>query len=228
MDLRKIMPYLVVLQVILLLVVIVQVNGLSKDISSGTVVAGGDDVIVPTAGAADVPAPTAEVNIEGDPWKGVDPSKADVVIVEYSDFECPFCGRAQPTVAALMTKYEGKISLVFKDFPLSFHTNAQISAEAGECADEQGMFWELHDVMFLNQQTLGRDNLIGYAGDVGLDVAEFTTCLDSGDMTAEVTADTSEGSANGVRGTPAFFVNGVLISGAQPQAVFEAEIEKYI
>ncbi|MDP3918688.1 MAG: DsbA family protein [Nanoarchaeota archaeon] len=226
MGLRKASPYLVVIQLILVVILLLQVNGISNTLNSitGDVVI--DDTDIPAAvddGEVDV----IEIDIEGDPVKG-DLDKAKVVIVEFSDFQCPFCGRATPTIEALVEKYGDDIAIVFKDFPLGFHENAQNAAEAAECADEQGLFWEYHDVLFDNQGALDQDSLIAYADDVGLDVEEFTTCLNSGAMEDEVSEDYNAGVEAGVRGTPAFFVNGVLISGAQPQSVFEAEIEKYL
>jgi protein-disulfide isomerase len=229
MNLRQLIPYMVILLLVLSLVLLVQVNGLSNQIAelSGAVVIddGGSDV-VPTQAPA---APSdIEVDISGDPYIGGNPDDAKVLIVEFSDFQCSYCGRAIPTIASLLEKYGDDISIVFKNFPLGFHENAQKAAEAGECADEQDKFWEYHDTLFYNQGALDKESLIKYAEDLDLDVDKFTVCLESGAMTSEVNEDMKHGQAAGIRGTPGFIVNGVLISGAQPQAVFEAEIDKYL
>jgi protein-disulfide isomerase len=115
---------------------------------------------------------------------------------------------------------------VFRDFPLPFHNNAQIAAEAGNCAHEQGKFWEYHDVLFQNQQALGAAQLKEYAAQVGLDTAQFNDCLDNGKYTAAVNQDHAEGSSIGVRGTPAFFINGRFLSGAQPFEAFKTVIDE--
>jgi protein-disulfide isomerase len=152
-------------------------------------------------------------------------SNAKVTIVEYSDFQCPYCGSAQPTIKQVMDYYEGKIKLQFKHFPLSFHQYAEKAAEAAECAADQGKFWEMHDMMFSNSNALTVDNLKQYAKTIGLDTSTFNCCLDSGKKAAAVQADMQEGVAAGVTGTPAFFINGKLVSGAQPYEVFKAAID---
>jgi protein-disulfide isomerase len=178
-----------------------------------------------------------------------DPSLGDenapVTIIEFSDFQCPYCGATvgkneglisrfkaqdpswEPAVSNIIKDYveTGKVRLVFRDFPLSFHENAQKAAEAGECADDQGKFWEYHDILFENQNALTVDDLKGYAADLDLDTEEFNSCLDSGKYTAEVQKDLADGQAAGVSGTPAYFINGVLVSGAQPYSVFKQVIE---
>ncbi|PIO00399.1 disulfide bond formation protein DsbA [archaeon CG10_big_fil_rev_8_21_14_0_10_43_11] len=164
--------------------------------------------------------------IDDDPIKG-DP-KAPVTIVEFSDFQCPYCARFySETLPQIVANYinTGKAKLVYRDFPLSFHENAQKAAEAAECADEQGMFWQMHDTLFENQNALGVASLKQYAKDLGLDSAAFDACLDSGSMTAETLADMQAGQSVGISGTPGFYVNDQLISGAQPFSVFEQAIE---
>lgn len=144
-------------------------------------------------------------------------------IVEFSDFECPFCERAVPTVNALKAKYGDRLNLEFKHFPLSFHPNAQKAAEASECARDQGKFWEYHDALF-DGQKLSIADLKQHAVDLGLDTTKFNSCLDNGDKADVVTADFNEGRAKGVSGTPTFFVNGQKVVGAQPIEAFEAVI----
>ncbi len=164
--------------------------------------------------------------MDDDPVKG--DKNAPVTIIEFSDFECPFCGRFYTqTLSQIDEQYikTGKVKLVFRDFPLSFHQYAQKSAEASECADDQGKFWEYHDLLFENQATLSFDNLKQWASDLNLDTAKFNDCLDSGKHEAEVKQDMKDGSAAGIRGTPGFVINGQLVSGAQPFSVFQQAIE---
>ena len=167
-----------------------------------------------------------DVSVDDDAVKG--DVNALVTIVEFSDFECPFCGKyVLETYPQLIKEYvdTGKVKYVFRDFPLEFHLEAQKAAEAAECAGEQGKFWEMHDYLFENQDYLGVDYLKGYAKDLGLDTKDFNECLDSGAMAEEIENDLLDGQSYGVSGTPAFFINGKLISGAQPFSVFKQEIE---
>jgi protein-disulfide isomerase len=144
------------------------------------------------------------------------PSDAKVTIVEFSDFECPFCGRATPTVEEVLKKYDGKVRFVFREFPLPMHKSAKKAAEAALCANQQDKFWPMYDKMFANQEKLEPTDLKGYAKDLGLDQAKFDACLDGGKMESAVQADIEAGKALGVDGTPAFFINGRPYSGAQP------------
>src|SRR4051794_8180779 len=157
--------------------------------------------------------PRVEVEAKG-PARG--PDKAPVTIVEFSDFQCPYCGREYPVIERVMKEYDGKVRLVFRHYPLDFHPFAEKAAEAGACAQDQGKFWELHDKMFSNQTKLAVEDLKGYAKSVGIDVSKFEKCLDSGEKKTMVEEDVKAGSAAGVNGTPAFFINGIFINGAQP------------
>jgi protein-disulfide isomerase len=148
------------------------------------------------------------------PAKG--PANAPVTIVEFSDFQCPFCSRVNPTLEQVMAKYGDKVRVVFRQYPLSFHQHAQKAAEASLCAHEQGKFWQMHDEMFKNQQALAVDQLKTTAAGLGLNAETFNTCLDSGKYAAQVKADFEAGSAAGVSGTPAMFINGRFINGAVP------------
>ncbi len=153
-----------------------------------------------------------EVAANGFPAKG--PATAPVTIVEFSDFQCPFCSRITPTLDAVVSKYGNKIRLVFRQFPLPMHPNAAKAAEAALCANEQGKFWEMHDAMFKDQAGLAVDGLKSKAaGIAGVNAANFNSCLDSGKETPVVQADVKAGSKAGVNGTPAMFVNGRFISG---------------
>ena len=148
------------------------------------------------------------------PAKG--PANAPITIVEFSDFQCPFCSRVNPTLAQVREKYGDKVRIVFRQYPLPFHQQAQKAAEASLCASDQGKFWEMHDAMFANQQALGVDQLKAQAAQLGLKADEFNSCLDSGKHAAAVQTDLKEGQAAGVNGTPAMFINGRFLSGAVP------------
>src|SRR3989344_646585 len=223
--LKRLTPYLVLVQLVLVVVLLFQVNSLS------TIT--GDSIAIPDLGG-DVKdtGSVVDVSIDGDAVLYGDPDSAKVVIVEYSDFQCPFCRKAWPTLQALEAKYGDDIAIVYKNFPLGFHPAAQVSAEAAACADEQGLFPKMHDLLYGKQAETGSSGTVEYTVDdikewakdlEGLDYDAWVTCLDDGATTGLVQKNYNEGVADGVRGTPAFFVNGVLISGAQPQSVFEAE-----
>jgi len=167
----------------------------------------------------------SNVSVDDDPSWG--PADAPVTVVEFSDFQCPYCARfVTDTYPQIKQQYEGKIRFVFRDFPLStIHENAEKAAEAAGCANEQGKFWEYHDILFNNQQALDVASLKNYASQLGLDTAAFNQCLDSGTRAQEIQKDYQDGISYGVQGTPAFFVNGLLVSGAQPLSVFQSAID---
>jgi protein-disulfide isomerase len=153
-----------------------------------------------------------EVASAGFPAKG--PATAPVTIVEFSDFQCPFCSRITPTLEQVVTKYGDKVRLVFRQFPLPMHQNAAKAAEASLCANEQGKFWAMHDAMFKDQAGLGVDGLKSKAATInGINAANFNSCLDSGKEAPAVQADMKAGNKAGVNGTPAMFVDGRFISG---------------
>ena len=177
------------------------------------------------------PNPTVNIDMEtlidDDAIKGKE--NAPVTMVEFSDYECPFCGRHfEQTYSQIIKEYvdTGKVKLVYRDFPLDFHPNAQKAAEAAECAGEQNKYWEMHDKLFENQQALGINNLKQYAKEIGLNTDKFNNCLDSGEMTSEVSKDIQDGQAVGISGTPGFIINGQLVSGAQPFSAFKQIIEQ--
>lgn len=171
--------------------------------------------------------PRVEVAATG-PSKG--PDNAPITIVEFSDFECPFCSRINPTLAQVQQTYGDKVRIVFRHFPLGMHPNAQKAAEASLCAHDQGKFWELHDLMFEDQRALAVDALKAKASQLGLEAEAFNGCLDSGKYAAQVAADMAAGTEAGVSGTPAMFINGIPISGAVPYEqvapVIDAELER--
>lgn len=151
-----------------------------------------------------------------------------VKILEFSEFQCPYCARAAPTVDKVKEEYGDDVEIIFKHFPLNFHRYAQKAAEASECARDQGKFWEYHDTLFENQQSLDIPSLKNYAKDLGLDTDRFNTCLDDGEKISLVQNDFREGQSLGVRGTPTFFINDQMVVGAQPYEVFEEIIDLMI
>lgn len=152
--------------------------------------------------------------------------EAPVTIVEFSDFQCPFCKNATATVKQVMEKYPGKVKLVFRDFPIpTLHPGAPKAHEAARCAGEQGKFWEYHDLLFEKSPKLGAEDLSQYAKDLKLDPSPFAQCLESGKHEAEVKRDVEEGTRLGVTATPTFFINGRQLVGAQPVTAFQKLID---
>ncbi|MFH1401034.1 MAG: thioredoxin domain-containing protein [Nanoarchaeota archaeon] len=220
-----------VAQLLLLVVVVFQVGSLSGKIGT----APADDAVVKDDGTdVQAPPPTAPVAPKVDMTKLLDDdavrgdAKAPITIVEFSDYECPFCARFYTqTLGQIETNYidTGKAKLIFRDFPLSFHPQAQKAAEAAECAGEQGKYYDMHDLLFGSGVAGGVDGFKQYAADIGLDTTAFDTCLDSGKMAAETAKDMQDGAAAGISGTPGFIINGRQISGACPFATFQAALD---
>ncbi|CAM4359710.1 thioredoxin [Myxococcus xanthus] len=156
------------------------------------------------------------------------PANAKVTIVEWSDFECPFCSRVGPTLSKIKESYAKDVRVVFRHQPLPFHPNAKLAAEASHAAHEQGKFWEYHDKLFANQKAMDRASLEKYAQELGLNVAKFKAALDSGKFKAKVEADMAAGNAVGANGTPTFFINGREFVGAQPFEAFKRVIDEEI
>lgn len=165
---------------------------------------------------------------DDDPFLGS--PEAPVVLVEFGDFQCPFCARFfQTTEREIIEKYikTGKARLVYRDFPLiAIHKEAQKAAEAAECANEQGKFWMYHDMLYQRQSELSLQNYKKWAADLGLNSKQFNQCLDSDKYAAEVAKDLADGQAAGVGGTPTTFVNGRVVQGAVPFAQFKSIIEE--
>jgi protein-disulfide isomerase len=196
---------------------------------TGEVIGGGDN------GGAGTPPPAGEIKVtisSDDPVLG--DADAPISIVEFSDFQCPFCARAANGAIADFKNSDyfkdGEVNLVFKQFPLnSIHPQAQKAAEASECANDQGKFWEYHDLLFLNQNALDLTSLKSYAGQLGLNQLEFDGCLSSGEKASSVKEDLDAASAAGGRGTPYFVIvnedgDTQTVSGAVPWANFEGAI----
>ncbi|HWP64587.1 MAG TPA: thioredoxin domain-containing protein [Candidatus Limnocylindria bacterium] len=167
--------------------------------------------------------PKVEVADGGAPSRG--PANAPVTIIEFSDYECPFCKRAEPTVEQVVAAYPDKVRLVYRHYPLPFHKNARPAAEAAMCANAQGKFWEYHEKLW-EAPALDEATLKKVAGEIGLDQAKFDACLANKEGAAQVDKDMADASAVGVRGTPAFFINGRMLSGAQPFDKFKVIIEE--
>jgi len=178
----------------------------------------------PAPEVAEVPAVSADDHIKG-------PENAKITLIEYSDFECPYCSKHNDTLNQIMEDYGDDVRLVFRHFPLSFHPNAQSAAIASECAAEQGKFWQMHDKIFEANEsgTMGIDAWKQAAQDMALDMIKFNDCLDTEKYADQITAQMQDALEAGVGGTPATFINGYMVSGALPYESFaqmiEAELE---
>jgi len=168
-----------------------------------------------------------KVEVGYDPGRVRGEARAPVTIVEFSDFQCPYCKKAEAILKDLLGKYSGQIKLAYRDFPLrALHPQAQLAAEAGRCAEEQGKFCEYHDALFQEQSKLDEAALVKTAQTLGLNEKSFQTCLKGGKFNAQIEQDVQEGTKAGVSGTPGFFINGEFVNGAQTEAEFEKIIER--
>jgi protein-disulfide isomerase len=169
------------------------------------------------------PGEVYKAEIEGAPVRGA--KHALVTVVEYSDFECPFCARVEATLDRLLQEYKGHIRVVWRNLPLPFHKRAQAAAVAAMAAGRQGKFWEMHDLLLEHQEALDASAIAGYAEQIGLDMAQFRAAL-ADESIAKAIADESTAAARiGVRGTPSFFINGTFFAGAQPYQRFKERID---
>ena len=164
------------------------------------------------------------VNISGSPSRGSEDAK--IAVVEFSDFQCPFCSRVTPTLEEVRKNFGDDVRIVFKHLPLGMHPKAPAAHAAAEAAHLQGKFWEMHDLIFAKQAEMSPEKYVEYAQQIGLDVERFKRDVASEDVKKKVAADASEAARLGVSGTPAFFVNGRYLSGAQPYGSFEALIKE--
>jgi protein-disulfide isomerase len=164
------------------------------------------------------------IRTDGAPTKG--PDTAPVTIVEFSDFQCPFCAKVAPTLKQIEDTYQGRVRIVWKHLPLPFHKNAAVAAVAAEAARKQGKFWEFHDKLFANQDKLGPDELKQYAKDLRLDMTHFETDMQSVDEKKKIEAVVAEAGTLGLTGTPGIFVNGRFVLGAQPFETFAKIIDE--
>jgi protein-disulfide isomerase len=178
---------------------------------------------VPAARARPDPNKRYTINTKGSPAKGGDDAKA--VIVEFSDFQCPFCARVSPTMERIQEEYGDEARIVFKHLPLRMHSKAPAAHAAAEAAHRQGKFWEMHDRIFANQSSMSPEKYVEYAREIGLDIEKFEKDVASADVKKKVDGDAAEAARLGVTGTPAFFVNGRYLSGAKPFESFKAMID---
>jgi len=165
-----------------------------------------------------------EVNTAGSPARG--PENAAIEIVEFSDFQCPFCGRVTPTLKQVEETYGEKVRIVFKHLPLSIHAKAPAAHAAAEAAHRQGKFWEMHDLIFANQREMSPEKYREYAEQLGLNLDQFDRDFADPAIKKKVDADAQEASTLLVRGTPGFFINGRFLSGAQPFSAFQRMIDE--
>ena len=165
--------------------------------------------------------PTIETG-KNDPLRVEGNPHAPITIVEFADYQCPFCSRAESTVTDVLKKYNGKVNLAFRDFPLStIHPHAEAAAEASRCAEAQGKFWPMHDAMYADQSKLAEADLLETAARLGMDRGSFAACLKSDRYQAAIHEDVEAGQGAGVTGTPAFFINGRFLNGSVPESQFE-------
>lgn len=164
------------------------------------------------------------IRLDGSPWKG--DLNAAITIVEYSDFQCPYCARVVATIAQLIQNNPGKIKWVFKHYPLPNHPDSPLAHAAALAAGEQGKFWEMHDLIFKNQRKVKRDHLMNYAWQLKLDTNRFQQDLHSGRFTKVIEADIQEATRVGARATPTFLINGRLVVGALPLQTFQMIVDE--
>lgn len=238
---KSYVPLLVILLIIaafLLGMLTTKVQYLEK---TGGVVKGAADTVnnppaKPAAPTNKAAAPNEKVNVEVGRKPILGNKNAKVTVIEFADFQCPFCERLwKETLSQLKKDYidTGKIKFAFRHYPLPFHQNAQKAAEASECANEQNKFWEYHDLLFENLKNWSPQNatdvitsFIAYATQLNLNTSQFTSCLNSDKYKQQVADDLTAGQKVGVQGTPATFINGQLVSGAQPYTSFKTIIDQ--
>jgi protein-disulfide isomerase len=170
------------------------------------------------ASQSELPPYVENVSIDDDPWRGT--QDAPVTIVEFSDYQCPFCAEIAPTINEILAEFDGQVLFVYRDLPLeSIHPDAFKAAEAANCAGEQGKYWEMHDTLFANQSALSTDALKEYATILELDMDQFNHCLDTGQYESEIRHDMQQAGEYQAGSTPTFFVNGQRVLGANPDAL---------
>ena len=166
------------------------------------------------------------VNVAFDPARVRGNADAPITIVEFSDYQCPYCHQVEPTIAAVLAKYGDRVRFAYRDFPLrNIHDHAEIAAEASRCALEQGKFWEYHDQLF-KATSLDKEALVQYARNANVDQQKFESCLTSQKYKTQIDNDIAEGTKAGVSGTPTFFINGISTSGAQQKDTFTRIIDE--
>lgn len=170
-----------------------------------------------------------QLDIKYDPQRLKGNPNAPVIIVEFSDFTCPFCRQAESTLKNLIAKYRGKVSLAYRDFPLAeIHPQAQLAAKASRCAAEQGKFWQYHDFLFSASHISDKEVLDEAAAKLGIEKSRFDICLSSNRYSAQIEGDVEDATSAGVSGTPGFFINGIFLAGLQPASAFEKVIDEQL
>lgn len=205
-------------------------------ISAAVLYSGGGGSGRPAADIGSGVKPQGQIAVSADDDAYLGDKDAPVVMIEFSDLQCPFCRSFwRDTLPLIKSEYidTGKVRFVYRDFPLSFHPGAMPAAQAVECAEEQSKFWEMHDKIFIEQDKQGSGTIqfgVGdlkkWAGEINLNAGKFNSCLDSQKYAEEVNNDAKDGQAAGVTGTPGFFINGRLVVGAQPFSVFKSVIDE--
>jgi len=182
-----------------------------------------DEIVAATSVSVYLRPPRVRVGADG---PALGPEDAPVTIVEFSDFQCPYCRRAGPLVRRIAEKYPTQVRVVYRHLPLDkLHSRARAAAEASLCADDQGRFWAYHDLLFENPRALGDDDLLRYAAEVGADEDAFEACVESRTHAARVAEDAAAAGSIGVTGTPAFVVNGIVLFGLQSEEALDAVIQ---
>lgn len=167
-----------------------------------------------------------KIDVGNSPVKG--PATAKVTIIEFSDFQCPYCKRGRDAMDQVLKAYPNDVKVAFKHFPLAFHKEAEPAAKASWAAQQQGKFWEYHDILFNNQDKLGADYYLTVAKELKLDEAKFKADMASDAAAKQVKEDNDIGAKNGIQGTPGFFVNGVAVKGAYPFGHFKQIIDRHL
>jgi protein-disulfide isomerase len=196
----------------------IKANELQRQLIAGLKEAAGFKLIL-DAPRVEVAAPA------GEPAMGAGPEAA-VTIVEFSDYECPYCKRAYPEMKRLMDEYGDRVRLVYRDYPLDFHTKARPAAVAARCAGDQDKYWEYHENLMTSVGSLDRTDLVTRGENLGLDMMAFNTCLDGGSHDAALDKALEDGAALGVTGTPTMFVNGRMMVGVVPYGALKALVDE--
>lgn len=208
---------LLFIQVILSALVIKRLNDLDQNIANLTITS----QVSAVSNQPEPPAYVENVSIDDDPYLGT--VGAPITIVEFSDYQCPYCADIVPEIEAVLNENDGQIQFVYRDFPLeNIHPDAFKAAKAANCAGEQGRYWQMHALLFANQSALSVENLKAYAVELELDTEQFNTCLDSDKPADEIRHDVSDALAYEVNSTPTFFVNGYRVVGASPELLRQA------
>jgi protein-disulfide isomerase len=202
-----------------------ELSDLSTSLKS--IAANSQAVARPSAAARPArPDPTQvyEVEVGSAPVRGT--PEAKITIVEWADFQCPYCNRVGPALDQIMDEYGDDVQIAFKHLPLSFHNQAQAAHQAAEAAHRQGQFWEMHDLIFANQKALSEENYLRYAAEIGLDLQQFKSDMASESVSTRIAEDLDTARTLSVTGTPSFFINGRFLSGAQPFSSFQRLIDE--